>query len=421
MSISNHHHKTGIVYMFSSSKQPNLARPIIKIDIDEMIEPEVKIVLPSMCGENGHYLQAGGKCDEYYHPVECEIVDDIITTKPGLTPISNDIITVNDKIYKYDNVVKPYTIDKQMVTFVKGIVEINNSIAILYCNTLNQLMLIKNKVEYLIANEANNTHSTILVGSAGNLMIGNVFKGNLYHHYYLKGKFYEVPIDMTHDNEKFIAHLTKDGFPCYIYTRYGEIDQVTISYSSDINGENNWSIRVIHTRPSYNLGYDGYFRSYSLLNTYDGKLYLAESCREKYFSISSCTDITKDDWLKDIVYETGFENYNLFNDRRNFIIDNKVYLINGGIGPSLGINANVLDIDGSVMLADDGYLYHFDDEYVLIKSALLSTNIIYGSMVSLPNGDIMVLIIDDISSIKVHRIKSCFKNIMATKSDVMLI
>lgn len=412
MSHSHHHSKFNKLHLFSSSSSddPSIRKKIITLEIGEIYENDVKITLPTSHGEAGHYLQADGLCGDYYHPIDGNLADDRFLSKDGLTSISNEILTTKNIIYHNDNSVKSYKLARQMVTFVKGIVEINNSIAILYCNSLGQLMLIKNNVEYLIANESNTMWSTIIVGSAGNLMIGHVFKGNLYHHYYLKGKFYDVPIDMTNDNERFIAHLNKDGYPCYIYTRYGEIDQVTISYSLNINGENEWYTNVIHTRPSVVGG--GYFRSYNLLNTHDGILYLAESCKEKYFSISSCTDITKDDWKKDIVYEDGFDDYQIRNDGQNFIVNNNIYQLNIGWQP-LSIKGQILDVANQTILTTDGYLISNN------KSILIDPNIIYGSLLSLPNGEIMVLVVNDVESIQIYRMS--FNEYHQPKLDVVLI
>lgn len=422
MSIVNHHHRMGKLWMVSSAGQlANHPQNIITIDIDELLETDIKIALPHCNGNDGHYLQSGGKCGDYYRPIDCQIVDNSFDVKDGLTPISNDILTKQNKIFNNHQDIKSYNITREMVTFVRGVVEINNSIAILYCNAFNQLMLIKNKVEYLIANETNTTWSTILVGSTGNLMIGNVFKGNLYHHYYLKGKFYEVPIDMTNDNEKFIAHLTKDGYPCYIYTRYSAMDEVTISYSSDLNGEGNWTTNIIHTRPSIN---DGYFRSYSLLNTYDGRLYLAESCKEKYFAISSCTDITKDDWIKDLIYETGFENYQVFNDGHNFIVDHKIYQLDQG-WLDINLKMNILDICHQSILTKDGYLSYLDDSYQIVKTIRIidqiTDQIIDGSILLLPNGDLMVLIINNAECITIHKIPSSILTSIPINHDVILL
>ena len=371
--MTSHHdqYKMNSLHLFSY----DTCNSLINLVVDEKIENDIKIYLPTNLGSSGHYLQANGEWNEFY------------------SPLSNE-----DNIVKNHKTIKHYRLERHCVTFVKAIVEINNSIAILYCNSLGELILIKSNVEYLIASSSNTNWATILIGSTGNLLIGQVTNGNLYHHYYYKGKFYEVPIDMTNDNERFISHLLPNGYPCYLYTRYsGNFDEVAMCYSSDVNGQYEWSTIVINTRPSFT---SEYFRSYSLMNVYN-KIYMAESCKDKYFAISSCDDIMLGNWQKDIVYDTGYTNYITYNDGNDFIVQNVVYSKeNEWKAVSFISQDNILDILGNnIILTEDGFI-----EYNGNVIKLTDHPIIYGSLTLLPNGQILVLLITDPDWINIYRI-----------------
>lgn len=321
----------------------------------------------SSSGQVGRYLMSNGEWGDY-----------------------NDVSL--ERITAQTNTLKLVTIPKEMVTYVTCLVEIDNSITILYINSYGRLNLIRKNVEYLIAENSSTTHATIMLSSAGNILIGNVTDRNLYHHYYNKGTFETIPIDITHKDEKFASHIAPNGCPCYIYTRYNTFDEIMISYSNTIQGDDEWNITMIISRPPSS---SEYFRSFALCNHSNGIMYLAESCKNHYFAISECSSIPEQNWKIDVVKETGYEQHIIYRIQNEFIVDSTVYYYLNDVWKTrpteIPLNTiSVLDYD--LILTSNGLSGVLSLDYILT-----------GSIIKLPDGSLLIVVVNATDSILIYK------------------